>query len=222
MLARRSVLGALLWPMLGGCGKAGDAAQRRMEKPMTVAKEFQGLSVRVALAVEADALVLSYEARATGSEAIFLLDGIHDPAAGGKLPMRNRPWVFVGEGEAVLTARFHAAPPGMFVNALNVPVPTRIAPGERIERRVTASLPLVGDEPYRKFERPPVPQRRELPVFFELGWFVGRPGVEAMAKSVETSEGPRMAFPSVSEEGQQVGRFGPLGSVPVIANALRA
>lgn len=226
---RALVTGGLAWTLLGGCGESG-AQRRGGDNGSTAGRkggrmtsiDFPGLSVRVALAVDKAAATLTYEARASGADTIFLLDGIHNGARGGKLQMRDAPWVYLDEDAVRLTARFHGPPPGSLVPALNVPIPTRLAPGEQVRRTLAVALPLLGDEPHRHFDRPPVPQTRVLPVFFELGWFVGRPGVEAMAKSVETSEGPRMAFSAVSERGQQVGRLGPLGELPVITNAMRA
>lgn len=215
---RRRILGTMVAmfaaPRLAGC------TGRESKMTSTDSIELPGLTVQLSVERVEDSATLTYSAKATGQQTVFLLDGIHDMIGPDRVfPMRDAPWVTLSGGRVTASARFHGPPPGMFVNTLNYPFPTRIAPGETAQRKFAIPLPAVSITPYQIFRRPPQPDIRTLPLFFELGYFFGRPGVEQMARSVNTSEGPRPSFDALSEDGQMIARLGPLGEIPVVVNA---
>lgn len=218
---RRRVMGALIavfaTPRLAGC------TGKEKPKMTSITVELPGLTIQMSEERSADRIALSYVVTNTGNQTLFLLDGIHDRMGEkGVLEMRDAPWVVVDGGNAVLSARYMDPPPGVFVNTLNYPLPTRIAQRETSRRSFAVALPLLPVTPYRSFRSPPRPEIQMMPMTFELGYFFGRPGIEQMAKTVNTSEGPRPAFDTVSEEGQSIARLGPFGNVPVVVNAVRA
>jgi hypothetical protein len=216
---RRRILGTMVVmfaaPRLAGC-----TGRESPKMTSTDSIELPGLTVRLSVERAEDGATLTYSAKATGQQTVFLLDGIHDMIGPDRVfPMRGAPWVTVSGGRVVASARFHGPPPGTFVNTLNYPFPTRIGAGETAQRKFAIPLPAVSVTPYQIFRRPPQPEIRALPLFFELGYFLGRPGVEQMARTVNTSEGPRPSFDALSEEGQMIARLGPLGEIPVVVNA---
>ncbi|RHW17000.1 hypothetical protein D1610_12790 [Sphingomonas gilva] len=167
------------------------------------------------------ALSLSYTATNKIDETLFLLDGLHDEIGNeGILPMRDAPWVEFAADSVTLSRKLIMPPPDIDVETLNYPLPTRLPPGQSHQGRMTVGLPLLPATPYRRYRASHRPVVEQRPLFFELGFIRGRPGLESIARPVNTSEGPRPAFPSIDEQGQLVARLGPLGTIGVMTNAV--
>jgi hypothetical protein len=163
----------------------------------------QSCELRVAVErVADDQIALFYELRNQAPTAVFVFDGVDPKDA--PFYVERRP------GELIVSQKIIAPPRGLELERPEIPLASRLEPGQRIRHKLEMRLPLRASTPYPHLEL-----RRErgegylvVDAFFEVGYFA--PPDPSVAR--EAGEGA-FVLPGLTPEMQTVLRAGPFGRV---------
>jgi len=167
-------------------------------------------------------LRLRYRATNLTKRPLFLFNTLHgEMTEAGVFPLDTGAYAEIREGSVVLSCKLFPVPDMMLVETRNLPFVTRLQPAESIVETISVPLPVKPRDPYRdqRSESSSAPKR--YPLFFELGYFVGAPGTEKLARTFPTDHGPRPGFDAFDEAAQRFTKVGPLGSVYASVTASR-
>ncbi len=131
---------------------------------------------------------------------------------------RNLVYIEIDSTQATIGKKVIPVPDDLDVEKPIIPCVTLVRPGEKFEETVSVPLPLKAWTPYL---RPKGDRAREsaakVPIWFEIGFFSTTKEGDALAKTVQTTDGPALYFYPFSASSQSILRAGPiLEAVPVI------
>ncbi len=156
---------------------------------------MKDIDLKIQISARSDALLGKYIAHNLSSQPAFLFDILHGEASnsGSFELFESRVYVEIGQNRVTLSRKIMPVPPMTFVEKRNVPFVTRILPGETAEGDFILKLPAVSYSPYIRETEANSPLKK-LSIVFELGFFLGKEGTEALAKRYKTSAGLRYGF----------------------------
>lgn len=158
-------------------------------------------------------LLVHYVVESRAETDLFLFNKLYDwfDEAGHYRVSVDRVAIEVHDDRVVVSKKLVPVPDWLDVESPNLPCITVLAPGGRFAETLRAPLPLT---PWTPYEDALPGTTRPLPVWFELGWFVGGVGARDLARTVATSIGPALRFSAFTESQQQLFRVGPFAAAP--------
>jgi hypothetical protein len=207
VLTRRSLLlgGGLL--LVSGACRGGNA-------PKMSQSSSSELALSVQAAIGARRLTLSYAVSNRAGRPLFLFNQLHGEFEGDGFPLRTGGYVELENGSVVVSTKLFPVPDDMDVEKPNIPFLTRLEPNGSFKGLLTLELPLSPISPYVDAERDGRGETESRNLYFEMGYFLGGPQVEARVKQFPTSEGPRLGVDTFSHSEQRLQKSGSLGRVP--------
>jgi hypothetical protein len=168
------------------------------------------------LLTKTDRLALAYSVTNLTNSEIFLFNRMYDDVDDdGKYRVgKNLCNIEVSDGHIHISKKIPSVPEFMFVESPNIPCVTAVAARETFSESFDLDLPLKPWTPYATSANSI--KKAALPVFFEIGYFVGRLGTRALAKEVATIVGPALRFAPFSLSSQERLRVGPFPPVETI------
>ncbi len=169
------------------------------------------------LLIKANRLLLTYSVANLGDAEIYLFNRMYDDVDDdGKYRVGKDVCNIETVDDVVLVSKkIPAVPQFMLVESPNIPCVTALAARQSFAETIEMDLPLKPWTPYAALANPS--RRNTLPLFFELGYFVGRDGTRALAKHVPTVSGHALRFAPFSIASQSLLRVGPFERVEVLA-----
>jgi hypothetical protein len=173
----------------------------------------------VELRVDRQRATLSYAVRNRTNAEIFLFNRMYDGVddQGRYRVDKDICNIEVIADRVVISKKIPVLPPNKFVEVRNIPCVIALAGQGEFAESVELRLPLRPWTPYA--DTPGQTRRVSMPAFVERGYFVGRTGTRALARTVATTAGPGLRFSPFGESSQKILRIGPLASVDVLAAA---
>lgn len=176
---------------------------------------FDGLTLETVLEERDGRLHGRYRALNTANSPIFLFNHLHGEFNAGHFPLDEQGvYVEIDQQAVVISQKIVPPPPGTFVERRNVPFVTRLVVGQDVNRSFELALPLRSHTPYGKGSVDQGGTDRRLPAFVELGYFIGQPGTEALARNFPTDRGNRPGFDPFPIKSQLIARTGPFPPLP--------
>jgi hypothetical protein len=172
-------------------------------------------TLTVELRVSQQVIELAYSVSNRTPSEIYLFNRMYDDVdvAGNFQVDKNICNIEVIDSKIVVSKKIPAIPDSIDVEIPYIPCVTLVAAGDEFTESIQLRLPLKPGTPYVTCDQPIRPVT--LPVFFELGYFVGRPGTRALAETVATTVGPSLRFDPFTEAAQMILRAGPLSLIEV-------
>jgi hypothetical protein len=178
---------------------------------------FQGMTLETIFEERDGRLHGRYRAVNTADTPIFLFNHLHGEFNAGHFPLDAQGvYVEPDQQAVVISQKIVPPPPGTFVERRNVPFVTRVQVGQDFSHAFELALPLRRHTPYGTPVADPGETARRLPAFFELGYFIGQSGTEALARNFPTDKGNRPGFDPFPIKSQLIARTGPFPPLPVV------
>lgn len=175
-----------------------------------------GLELSASCEVRGDVAVLRYRVINRANAPLFLFNVLHGGVGEDRIfQIEERSYVEIEADALVLSRKIMPVPDDTFVETKNVPLVTRLEPGEQFTNTVNEALPLRPRGPYDD-EPESGGTERVMPAYFEIGYFFGKPGTDELALTLPTSDGPKMGFDPFPESSQKIARVGPIAELPVV------
>jgi len=177
------------------------------------------LEVRV-VRQEGDTLILQYAFHNKGQQNTYLFNRVFKGLDDQGKYRTHGDFVYVelDSVQVVISKKVMPVPPDVEVEKPVVPCVSLVRPGEKCEEQFAVSLPLKAWTPYRRSEGDETEESvTALPLWFEVGYFSTSKEGDALAKTVETTEGPALCFYPFWPSSQSILRAGPvMDAVPVV------
>jgi hypothetical protein len=167
------------------------------------------------LRIDANGIALRHEVKNTTSADIFLFNQLYaDVDQQGRYEVDASICNIEAQHDRILISKKIAeVPANMLVETRNIPCVTGVAAGASLNEAVQLSLPLRQWTPY--IDGPARPRIALLPVFFQVGYFIGAGNAVNLASKVATSAGVAMRFAPFSISNQRLLTVGPFDPVQV-------
>jgi hypothetical protein len=121
--------------------------------------------------------------------------------------------VEISDRQIIVSKKISPVPRLLLVETANIPCVSAIPAGGTASEAIELRVPLSQWTPYAQdAKRNHV---ESLPLFFEIGYFIGQHGTRSLAKQVPTTVGPALRFAPFPVSSQHVLRVGPIAKVDV-------
>ena len=167
---------------------------------------------------DAENLKIQFTFHNGSSNTAFLFDGVYRPQGNEFDTNQNLVYVEPSGSRVVLGKKLIPVPEGMLVEKKIVPLCTKVAPGQRVERSLEIPLPLTPWTPYLTADSSREKRIAELGEtvdgYFELGFILTPPEGAALAQRATIQDRELWRFDAVSPEKQIILRAGPISELP--------
>jgi hypothetical protein len=161
-------------------------------------------------------ITLHYATTNLTQRPLYLFNILHgEIGENGVFPLDDGGYVELADGAIIVSRKLFPVPELVFVESKNLPFVTRLAPGATFQEAIGLPLPLAPANPYESSNEGGDGAVEMLPLFFEIGYFLGVQGTELLGKRFATDRGPRMGFDVFTDSEQQLQRSGALGTAPI-------
>lgn len=161
--------------------------------------------------------IFSYSIKNNARAPIYLFNLLYSSiSSSGEILIEHTCYVEIMKNRVVLSKKIFPVPHGSLVEKPVLPLVTMLNHGETFAEEITLPGALVSANPYlNEMERPKTKHKLELPLFFEVGYFVAKPETHALAEKHKTNLGSRLGFDPFPITSQTIEQVGPIGMAVV-------
>jgi hypothetical protein len=190
------------------CSPEQNKNNKSMEQTMLASNNEAELKVQV-LQTTKSSIQISYHFKNKSVSDIYLFNKLFDNISDeGVFDYdKSKLYVIVGNDGVLISKSIIEVPKNIKVEYKEIPCTTKVLPMTDFSEIITVQLPLKLNEPYGR--RKANTNTKDLPLYFNLGYFVGVADAEKMAKMVKTPSGLVHYFHPFAFQDQKILQVGP-------------